>query len=218
MASYTFIHTCSSMASILPCSCFLVNSPSASRNLQFRNSGLPFQLFLVSNSRCKSVRLELPDISNCYLRALFLPNHIEDAELCEVEGSRARAGGERHLLSRVMLCVPRASAASNQENLLDGPQLLQRQSWFFWVRFLNVFVLWRMAILKEINLKWDKDSARLSRGKGGGKEKLASIFCCLFFKTILHIHLENSILCLKTNIQKPFSWLYKINELEETQY
>lgn len=144
--------------------------------------GASISTFLVSNSRCKSVRLELPDISNCYLRALFLPNHIEDAELCEVEGSRARAGGERHLLSRVMLCVPRASAASNQENLLDGPQLLQRQSWFFWVRFLNVFVLWRMAILKEINLKWDKDSARLSRGKGGRKRKTGQHFLLFVFQ------------------------------------
>lgn len=120
MPSYTCMHTCKSMASILPCSCFLVNSPSASRNLQFKNSGLQFQLFLVSNSRCESkgpsfARLELPDISNCYLGALFSPNHIEEAELCEVEGSRSRAGGERHLLSRVMLCVPRASAARDQK-------------------------------------------------------------------------------------------------------
>lgn len=118
MPSYTCMHTCKSMTSILPCSCFLVNSPGAFWNLQYRNSGLPFQLFLVSNSRCESkgpsfARLELPDISNCYLP--FSPNHTEDAELCEVEGSRARAGGERHLLSRVMLCVPRASATRNQE-------------------------------------------------------------------------------------------------------
>lgn len=79
-------------------------------------------------------------------------------------------------------------------------------------------ILWRVAKLRGINLKWDEDSARLSRDKRGGKEKLASIFCCLPFKITLHIHLENSILCLKKNIKKSFSWLYKINELEETQY
>lgn len=79
-------------------------------------------------------------------------------------------------------------------------------------------VLWRVAISRGINLKWDEDSAHLSRDKREGKEKLASIFCCLLFKIILHIHLENSILCLKKNTQKPFSWLYKINELGETQY
>lgn len=152
MPSYTCMHTCQSMASILPCSCFLVNSPSASRNLQFKNSGLQFQLFLVSNSRWQSkgpsfARLELPDVSNCYLGALFSPNHIEDAELCEVEGSRSRAGGERHLLSRVMLCVPRASAARNQKSQ-DGPQLL---SWFFEVTVPKCTVLWRVAISRGIN-------------------------------------------------------------------
>lgn len=48
------------------------------------------------------------------LGALFSLNQVEDAELCEVEGSRARAGRERHLLSRAMLCLRRASATCNQ--------------------------------------------------------------------------------------------------------